>query len=232
MSKHAKIEVEMHDKKLEQLQSEISAALEKLPQSQRRAQDLDEVADSLTEFDKSLSMMRAEMGALDVNDKKTYMKRSRDYQKAYEKLSKDYDYHKNLNVKADLLSDNPEVKVDLDTQDGLIQHGRNIMSDSKESLERSLQAIGAASEAGRNTALQLDRQFNQLGGIKNDLGTMESTLARTNKVVRRIARKMSTDKLLWVVVFFVFVAVVAIIIYKAVANKNPSGVNASTTPPT
>jgi len=219
----------MHDKKLEQLQSEIAGAIEKLPQSPRRAQDLDEILDSLTEFDKSLSMLRAEMGSLDVNDKKVYMKRSRDYQKAYEKLSKDYEYHKNLNVKSDLLSDHADIKVDLDTQDGLIQHGKNIMSDSKESLERSLAAIGTAAEVGRNTAAQMDRQFNQLGGIKNDLGTMESTLARTNKVVRRIARKMSTDKLLWVVVFLVFVAVAVIVIYKAVSNKNPTGV--STTPP-
>ncbi len=54
----------------------------------------------------------------------------------------------------------------------------------------------------------------------DNLTAIDTTLARSTKVIKRMARKMATDKVIWVFTFLVFAAVVTIIVWKQMKNKN------------
>ena len=55
--------------------------------------------------------------------------------------------------------------------------------------------------------------------MSDKLDEIESTLQRSTKIIRRLARKMATDKYIWVFSLLVLGAIIALIVVKEV-NKN------------
>lgn len=51
-------------------------------------------------------------------------------------------------------------------------------------------------------------------GIYGDVKMVDSTLARSNNIIKRLARKMASDKYLWIIIFLIIVVVLVIIIYQ------------------
>src|SRR5437667_326154 len=82
---------------------------------------------------------------------------------------------------------------------------------SKESLERTLRVVQDTKQVGIDTNAKLEANTAQIEGMYDKLESIESTLTRSTKVIKRMARKMATDKYVWVVVFLVFMAIIAII---------------------
>jgi len=220
MASHAKMECEIHDEKLDELQKELAALLGGLQHSERRQQDLDDCTDKLQSFENSLTSLRVELGSLETNDKKVFQKKCRDYDKVYEKYANEVEWQRSLSVKSELLEGGEENKSNLDTAAGMMAQGRSTRGESKESLSRTLGVIAATATVGKDTLVQLDSQQQQLEGVGEDLGSIGGTLRRTNKVIQRIGRKMMTDKLLWVIVFLVIAAIIAVIVYKTMYDKN------------
>jgi len=99
-------------------------------------------------------------------------------------------------------------------------YGRQTLAESKGSLERSAAAVAATRDVATATAIQMDKQQKQLQNAMMNIGSIESTLARTNKAIIRVARKLSTDKVLWVVIALVIIAIIVIVVYKLFFNKN------------
>jgi len=108
------------------------------------------------------------------------------------------------------------------SEEGVIDHGLQVMGESKDALLRILTTTSDAREVGTATAAQLAAQQDQLDKMHEDLNTVNSSLARSKKTVGRISRKVMTDKYLWCLAFITVALIIALVVWKAVA---PSAAN-------
>jgi len=224
MSEQAKKEVQVQDAKLEKLQQEVQELLSNLPNSDRREQDLDDCLDKLTDFEHTLASMNIEVSSLDAENKKTYRKKCQDYERQYKKLHNEMEWQKSLNIKGRLFQE-MEPEQDLKTDEGLMKHGQDLLGESKKALTNTQITIASTLETAKGTARQMKEQEDKLASIFNDIGTIGTLMDRANQHVKRIGRKMVTDKLLWVVIFLVIVCIVSILVYKFGFHPNDSSIN-------
>jgi len=208
-------EVQMRDTSLAELHDEIKAICDNLDKSKRRAQDIDDIEDKLHTYENNLDAMQMELKSLPMQQKKIYRKKHKEHKQKLKEIRNELEWKKSSNAKRELVGDHIEDKPDLTTADGMMDHGRNVLADSKESLARSLAVVADTTQIGRATAQRLAAQREQLEKIFDDIKSIDSTLSRSNKILRRIARKIGTDKYLWVVIFLVFFFIIFIIAWKA-----------------
>lgn len=64
--------------------------------------------------------------------------------------------------------------------------------------------------------------------MADDVASIGSTLDRANKTLRRIARKVGTDKYLWVLIFLVVAAVIFLIVWKNTSAGKDTNISAPT----
>jgi len=205
----------MRDTAISELHDEIKALCENLDKSKRRAQDIDDIEDKLHTYENHLDALQMELKSLPIQQKKIYRKKHKEHKQKLKEIRNELDWKKTNNTKRELIGDQLENKPDLTSADGMMEHGRSVMIDSKESLARSLAVVADTTQIGRATAQRLAAQREQLQKIFDDIKSIDSTLSRSNKILKRIARKIGTDKYLWVVVFLVFFFVIFIIAWKA-----------------
>jgi len=212
----------MRDTALGELSEEVGALLNGLEKSSRRTQDLDDIDDKLRSYENNLDALQMELKALGPAEKKTFKRKFKSYKKQLKELKNDYEWKKSNNVKKDLLGDHEAPQTDLNTAGGLMAHGRSVLQDSKESITRSQVVVGQTLEIARATAAKLSEQEKQMQKMYEDLKSIDSTLARSNRILKRIGRKMATDKYLWVIIFIVIFFILFIIIWKASGKKSQS----------
>ena len=116
-------------------------------------------------------------------------------------------------LRKDLLGDH-KVDVNMETQGQLMQHGLEILADSKESLQNSVQVVAQTVEVGRKTAGKLEHQGEQMARQIDVLDTMEHRVDRSITILRGIATRIATDKYTCCLIWLVVAAIVFIFLYK------------------
>jgi len=210
-------DVHIRATQLDEISDEIKALLDNLEKSNRREQDLDELEDKFRAYENTLQALQIELKSLSPADKKTWKRKYKIYKKKVKEFKNDYEWKKSNNARSALLDDHKDVgKPDLNTSDGMMQHGRAVMQEGKEALGRVLGVVASTQEIGKATLVKLDEQTKQLEKIFEDLKSIESTLERSTRVMKRIGRKMATDKYLWVIIFLVIFAIIFLIVWTSV----------------
>jgi len=102
----------------------------------------------------------------------------------------------------------------------MMDHGKKVLVESKDSLQRTMGVVAKTTDIALATAAKLDAQQKQLEKIFEDLKSLDSTLARSNRIIKRIGRKMATDKYLWVIAFLVIFFILFIIIWKSAGHSS------------
>jgi hypothetical protein len=74
-------------------------------------------------------------------------------------------------------------------------------------------AVAETQVTGRETAVKLDAQTAQLQTVSDTLAEIDTNVGRSKKIILRMARKVTTDRYVWVVIFFVVAAIVFIIVW-------------------
>lgn len=97
----------------------------------------------------------------------------------------------------------------------LINHGLEVQGKSKQSLERTLRVVEEAKAIGRETVITLDQHTKQTEEMYDNLESTQTTLERSTSIIKRVARKVMTDKCIWVIAFVLIAVVLFIIIWKA-----------------
>jgi len=216
-------EVQLRDQQLEDLTEEIKTLMAGLDKSKRRAQDLDEIEEKTKAYQTALDGIGLELK--NVNnpvEKKNYQKKVREYKKFLRDTKNDFEWKKKQDTKGELLGDHKVDVKDLNSNNGLMDHGREVLAESKGSLERTLGVVAKTQEIGAATLTKVDDQNKQLEKIHNDVRDIDSVLARSNKVIKRIGRKMLTDKYLWIIIGLIVGAIIFIIAWKALGHKSIS----------
>jgi hypothetical protein len=115
----------------------------------------------------------------------------------------------------ELLKDHKiDIKHDLNTADGLVQYGKEIITDSNSSLVRTIQNIEESKKIGSITLTKINQQNEQINKISQDTVEIDSTLSRTNKIIKRIARKIYGDKCICTSIMFIIIFIIIICVLK------------------
>ena len=118
--------------------------------------------------------------------------------------------------KAELINNSSSSRnnsSDLSSVEGYIEHGTKIMEKSKDSLYRTIKVIGETQEIGVEVNQKLEMQTEKIGAMNDNIDSIDSTLNRSTKILKRMARKMASDRYIWVVILIVLGAIAFIILW-------------------
>lgn len=213
-------ELRMKDLQMKGLTEKIENLLNGFEKSKRKDLDLSEVTSKLKEFQIALDEAKIELRHIkDESEKSEATGIVKEHKQTFQKLKNEYEWKKQAQVKDQLLGEHTEATAgDQNSADGLMKYGLDVQDKSKESLKRSLETIENAKQVGTKTVEKLQANTEQIENMYNELETIESSLARSRKTIARIARKVATDKYVWVFIVLVIGAIVALIIVKATGN--------------
>jgi len=97
----------------------------------------------------------------------------------------------------------PQMDDDID----IISHGKKVTQSSLEKLRNTAVTSQRAKELGEMTTQQLAKQMEQIASMGEVLDTIDPELVRANRHIKRMTRSVCTNKLLWVLIFFILVAI-------------------------
>jgi len=216
----AAAEVASRDQTLTELTEEIQQLITGLEKSNRREQDIGDIEDKIKSYNTNLDALQIELKSLPPKDVKQYRRKCTEYKKKLKEIANDLEWKKQSTVKNELMKEAADGKgvdggPDLNSSDGMMSHGRDVLAQSDQALKGILGTIATTRDVATATAARLHEQEKQLQKVFDDLKTIDSALARSNRIIRRIGRKMATDKYLWVIIFIVIFFIIFIIAWKA-----------------
>ena len=215
-------ELEIKENQLNGLTKKIASMLEAIDKSSRKELDLLEIALHLKEFQVALDGANIQLPHLASNNNNNphwneYTQQLRDHKITLKHLRHENERKKSNAIKSELLRD---VKIqdedDRDTAEGLMNYGLSIQEKSKPVLKNTLKVVHDTIQVGVGTLEKLEANKAQMEKMYHKLESIESTLTRSTRIVKRLARKIVTDKYVWVVAVLVFITVVFIIVWKNV----------------
>jgi len=216
----AAAEVASRDQTLTELTEEITQLVAGLEKSNRREADIGDIEDKIKSYNTNLDALQIELKSLPPKEVKQYRRKCTEYKKKLKEITNDLEWKKQSTVKSELIKEAVDGKVDggapdLNSADGMMTHGREVLASSDQALKNILGTIATTRDVATATAARLHEQEKQLQKVFDDLKTIDSALNRSNRILRRIGRKMATDKYLWVIIFLVIFFIIFIIAWKA-----------------
>jgi len=181
-----------------------------------RASEIENLEEQCKECDTILDFMRMEFRSLGQEDKNKYRQKIKQYKLDIKTLKNDLEWLKESANKKDLLAGKTDAYAapDLETADGLMDHGRKLQQASVQSLQRSVGVVGDTEEIGRQTAQKLQSQTEQIKGMKDSLYEIDDMLKRSRVIITKMLKRTASSKVLWVLVFAIVVVVGLIIYFK------------------
>jgi len=211
-------DLRMKDLQMKGLTEKLEGFLSGFEKSKRKDLDLSDISSKLKEFQIALDESKIELRHIrDEAEKNEYNSIIKHHKQTFTKLKNEYEWKKQAQVKDQLLGDHHEATAaDQANPDQLMKYGLEVQDKSKDSLHRTLQTVADAKQVGSQTVEKLQGNTEQVENMYNELENIEGSLARSRKIIARIARKVATDKYVWVVVFLVVCAILAVIILKSI----------------
>lgn len=211
------------------LTQKITETLNGLEKSKRVELDIADVQQKLREFQVALDGANIELRHLGNDPQKNEMKQMlRDHKTKLRELRNEFEWKKEAAVKDQLSGDHKGGENDLTTADGLMKHGLDVQKSSTESLVRTMKVVEETRQIGVDTVGKLEKNTEQIEGMYDKLEDIQSTLERSTAIIKRMARKMATDKYIWCIVFLVFAAIMFIIIWQQVQKRKGGSTEGTT----
>lgn len=88
------------------------------------------------------------------------------------------------------------------------------MDASTASLERTISIINDTKEIGTAVAADLQKQTEQINNMYDDLYKIDDQVARSKKILARMARRVLSNKILWVLISLIIISLVVIVVLK------------------
>jgi len=209
-------EVAIRDQQLDGYTTEVNDLFGGLPSSKTRERDMDTIDQKLKDFETASDTMHLDMKGLDLAVRKNYRKKYNEHKKNHKEWVTKLEFARKDATRSDLMAGHAadNAGADMNTASGMMAYGSAVQADTKSSLDRTLGVVADARDLGAATAAKLEKQNVQMAGMLDNLASIDNTLVRANKTIRRIARKMGTDKCLWVMILLVVGVIIWIIVKK------------------
>merc|ERR1712087_826317 len=104
----------------------------------------------------------------------------------------------------------------LNNEDAAIGYGRRLQDDTEAAADRAIRDLAETQETAVNTAQQLHEQTEQIENIDRNLAEIDDEIDRATRVLKRMGRRVMTDKYIWGLIFLIFAAIIAIIVISVV----------------
>lgn len=206
-------EIKIRDEQLRQLDEELTELFAGLEKSKRRDLDVIEIQEKVRHYNTALDSLKMDLRA--HKDKVEYTTRAKTYGTNLRKYKNDLEWAEKNSTKSELMDGARGTQAaKMNTAEGLMDHGLKTQEQSKDALVRITQKVGETRDIGVATAAQLAKQTDQLEHMYDDLQDINSTLQRSTVIIKRMTRKLKTDKYMWVMSLLVIAVIIAIIIYK------------------
>lgn len=88
------------------------------------------------------------------------------------------------------------------------------MDASTASLERTISIINDTKEIGTAVAADLQKQTEQINNMYDDLYKIDDQVARSKKILARMARRVLSNKILWVLISLIIISLVVTVVLK------------------
>ena len=195
--------------------SQLTNRFDALPTTNVEEKDLDFIADLLTTFCTALQLAQLDaaearrIGSYTVDHQQQLKTARRNAKKWHRKL----EFLNAQNTKGALLANASacDVKHGLqqNTPAETMDYGRAVMAETTSSLDRVKELINSSQHIAAATLVKIGDDVKRFERMNEDLVSIDSTLTAANKRIRRIARRMASDKILCCLT----IAVIAMIIY-------------------
>lgn len=216
-------EIQSREQACNELAKQMRSALDNLDRSSRRTQELDILKEQVTEFENALEGIKIELRSTDLShtDRETYKKRNKELKALLDQIRSDIEWKEKDKDREELMGEHRGLGAghDLNSEAGLINHGDEVLNASKDSLGRTMATVTTTVAIGKDVTTKLQAQTQQMSRQLDDLYEIENTVDRAAAIMKRMARKIASDKYMWVMVFLVFAAIVFIIVYKNVNSS-------------
>ncbi|KAB5573963.1 hypothetical protein DKX38_001157 [Salix brachista] len=100
------------------------------------------------------------------------------------------------------------------TNQQIMDHGNQMMDETDQAIERGKKVVQDTVNVGRETAVALKAQTEQMSRIVNELDSIHFSIKKASKMVKEIGRQVATDKCIMGLLFLIVIGVIAIIIVK------------------
>jgi hypothetical protein len=99
-------------------------------------------------------------------------------------------------------------------EDAPIAYAKNLLNESKESLERTRQKVVEAKDIGVTTAAKLEEETDKIRAAIDNTDAVGSTVERSKPYITAMLRSVATDKYTWVLIVLVLAAIVFLVVWK------------------
>ena len=107
----------------------------------------------------------------------------------------------------------------MNDEDAAIGYGRRLQDETDAAADRAIRDLAETQEIAVNTAQTVHDQTQQIARIDQNLAEIDDEIDRASKVLKRMGRRVMTDKYIWCLIFLIFVAIIAIIVVSVVNGK-------------
>merc|ERR1712228_722135 len=107
----------------------------------------------------------------------------------------------------------------LNDEDAAIGYGRRIQNETDAAADRAIRDLAETNAVAVGTATMLHDQTEQIANIDRNLAEIDDEIDRATRVLKRMGRRVMTDKYIWCLIFMIFAAIIAIIVVSVVNGK-------------
>lgn len=109
----------------------------------------------------------------------------------------------------------------------LINYGINIQNKDINILDNVIKDLDNTKNIASNVAERINEQTTQMNRIDNNLNEIDTEMHRAKKILRSMARRLYTDKIVWFLLILILIAIVIVILRKLniipnLPNTNPN----------
>mmetsp|Transcript_26619 Transcript_26619/g.43573 ORF Transcript_26619/g.43573 Transcript_26619/m.43573 type:complete len:213 (-) Transcript_26619:286-924(-) len=118
-------------------------------------------------------------------------------------------------IKSDAKNSNQAAQMqhlDEMAEDEVIEYARNIQEEDLNILDRVIMDVDQTKNTAENVAQKVHNQTEQIQRIGDKLDDIDDELERARRVMKIMLRRVMTDKIVWVMLGLIFIAVCLIIL--------------------
>ena len=111
-------------------------------------------------------------------------------------------------------------------EDAAIGYGRELQDRTDAAANRAIETLAETHDTATATAEKVYEQGKQIERIGDTLDEVDAEIDRATRVLKRISRRVMTDKYVWCLISLIIVAVIIVIVVLVVdGNGNTNDVN-------
>lgn len=209
-------QVENIDREVRALLKEIEDELSRLEHAGSvNERDMTGIQNKITQANNRIKTMDIELQS--VPDRAT----ARKYKpviKEHKKKIQDFEQQMQWSSAGKQINTNNKYNIDdiTNNEDAAIAYGNELHDKIDDAADRAILTINETKEVAMDTVQKVNEQTQQIVQIDKTLAEIEDEIGRATLILRRMGRRVMTDKYIWVLVCLIMLAIIGVIVASAV----------------